>query len=206
MRIGYARVSTTKQDLTRQVQWLESVMCERIFSEKISGTKTAIERPMIQELLSVLRPGDTLYVDEISRLGRNTQETIGTINAILNNKVEIVLNKENMTLSLNNPMGIAISSIFAVIAEMELIFKKERSARATKIAKERGRQVGRKPGYSQEALNKIKAAQQLYNDTNTSLSIDEMAQTLNISKPTFYNYLKAAGVTLYKDKVDGNVL
>ncbi len=70
-RIGYARVSTGDQDVARQVTELTSAGCSRVFTDEgVSGVKMA--RPGLSEALDFLRQGDTLVVNELSRLGRDT--------------------------------------------------------------------------------------------------------------------------------------
>ena len=69
MKIGYARVSTLEQNLDRQIDQLEKEGCERIYSEKISGTKN--NRPELHRMLDALRAGDTVIVSELTRLSRS---------------------------------------------------------------------------------------------------------------------------------------
>lgn len=68
MRIGYARVSTDDQDLTRQRTALQVAECERIFEEKVSGAVRA--RPQLEEMLGQLRTGDVVTVTRLDRLAR----------------------------------------------------------------------------------------------------------------------------------------
>ena len=70
---GYARVSTTDQSLDRQMDELRAAGAERIHSDVGSGKKGAV-RPQWNELLRSQRPGDTLMVTELSRLGRSTSQ------------------------------------------------------------------------------------------------------------------------------------
>jgi DNA invertase Pin-like site-specific DNA recombinase len=67
--IGYARVSTVGQNLDVQIQQLTEHGCDRIFQEKVSGTK--IDRPQLKRLLSSLQPRDTLVVARLDRLARS---------------------------------------------------------------------------------------------------------------------------------------
>ena len=74
MKIGYARVSTMEQNLDRQLDNLKAQGCERIYEEKITGTKA--HRPELDKMLDILREGDTLVVDSFSRLARSTKELV----------------------------------------------------------------------------------------------------------------------------------
>src|SRR5207248_8667089 len=75
--IGYARVSTRDQLLDRQITALEAAGCIRIFSDKKSG-KTA-GREELRKALDYLRPGDTLVVPSLDRLGRSLQDLLASI-------------------------------------------------------------------------------------------------------------------------------
>ena len=66
--IGYARVSTQDQNVSLQVEALTSAGCERIYDDKLSGSRA--ERPGLDKALDVLREGDTLVVWKLDRLGR----------------------------------------------------------------------------------------------------------------------------------------
>jgi len=72
MRIGYARVSTRDQNLELQLDALNKVGCERIFTDKLSGAH--VERPGLKEALSHLREADTLVVWKLDRLGRSLRD------------------------------------------------------------------------------------------------------------------------------------
>ena len=74
MKIGYARVSTTDQNLELQLAALKEAGCGRIYQEKISGAKR--ERPELQRLLDQLRPDDVVVVWKLDRLARSTQHLL----------------------------------------------------------------------------------------------------------------------------------
>ena len=71
MKIGYARVSTTGQNLDMQLAALSDAKCEKIFTEKESGVK---DRPVLNELLSYIRQGDELVVYKLDRLGHSLKD------------------------------------------------------------------------------------------------------------------------------------
>lgn len=80
MKYGYARVSTVSQELEVQLQALENESCDKIYSEKFTGTKA--DRPQWQEVLSLLKEGDTLVVTKLDRLARNTTEGIEIVKGL----------------------------------------------------------------------------------------------------------------------------
>jgi len=82
LKIGYARVSTTDQNLDMQLDCLRQEGCEMIFQEKVSGTKK--ERPELQEMLKHLRQGDEVLVYKLDRLGRSLKHLIEIVNTLIN--------------------------------------------------------------------------------------------------------------------------
>jgi predicted site-specific integrase-resolvase len=77
--LGYARVSTTDQQPQLQVDALTAAGCYRVFTETASGART--DRPILEQLLDQLRPGDTLVVWKLDRLGRSLRHLVDTITA-----------------------------------------------------------------------------------------------------------------------------
>lgn len=80
MLVGYARVSTQDQHLELQRDALNAAKCERIFTDKASGAKAA--RPGLMEAISFMRPGDTLVIWKLSRLGRSLKQLIETVQTL----------------------------------------------------------------------------------------------------------------------------
>ncbi|WP_436713519.1 recombinase family protein, partial [Bacillus thuringiensis] len=74
MKFGYMRVSTLDQNLDRQKKQLEEFECDRIFFEKVTGTKR--NRPELNSMLEFLRPEDTVVVTDLTRLSRSTKDLI----------------------------------------------------------------------------------------------------------------------------------
>ena len=77
MKIGYARVSTTDQNLENQIKLLRDAGCEEIFEEKISGARK--DRPELEKLLSHIRADDTLIVCKLDRLARSTHHLLDIV-------------------------------------------------------------------------------------------------------------------------------
>ena len=80
MIIGYARVSTEQQSLNRQIDRLQEAHCERIFSDKMSGTKK--DRPELSMMMNTIREGDTIIVCELSRLSRKVKDIFDIVEKI----------------------------------------------------------------------------------------------------------------------------
>jgi DNA invertase Pin-like site-specific DNA recombinase len=131
MKYGYARVSTLHQDLEAQLQALEKEGCEKIYSEKFTGTKA--DRPQFQELLSVLKQGDTLVVTKLDRFARSSEDAIYTIKELFKRGVKVhVL---NMGLIEDTPTGRLILTIMSGFAEFERDMIVERTQEGKAIAK-----------------------------------------------------------------------
>lgn len=133
MKYGYARVSTTNQDLESQIQALEKESCDKIYSEKYTGTKT--DRPKFQELLHRLQEGDTLVVTKLDRFARTTREGIDIIKDLFERGVKVhVL---NMGLVEDTPTGRLILNIMLAFAEFERDMIVERTQEGKEIAKQK---------------------------------------------------------------------
>ena len=144
MKYGYARVSTTQQELEAQIQGLEKEDCGEIYSEKFTGTKT--DRPIFNQLLQQLKEGDTLVVTKLDRLARNTVEGIEVIESLFDKGVRVhVL---NVGLLENTTMGRFFLTTLLAVAEMERNIIIERT--------QEGREYQRKhnPEYKEGRPNK----------------------------------------------------
>lgn len=101
MKYGYARVSTSGQDLEVQVEALKAEECGVIYQEKFTGTK--MDRPEFNELLDRIREGDTLVVTKLDRLARNTKEGIEIIEMLF--ALDVKVHVLNVGLLENTTMG-----------------------------------------------------------------------------------------------------
>lgn len=133
MKIGYARVSTMGQDLESQIQALKNEGCEKIYSDKFTGTKT--DRPKFNKLLQELKTGDTLVVTKLDRFARTTADGINTIKSLFEKGIKVhVL---NMGLVEDTPTGHLILSVMLAFAEFERDMIVERTQEGKAIAKQR---------------------------------------------------------------------
>ena len=114
MKIGYARVSTTDQNLDLQLAVLKEAGCGRIFQEKISGAKR--NRPELQRLLDQLRPDDVVVVWKLDRLARSTQNLLELADQIKNAEASFCSLSEPWA-DTASPSGKMIMTVFAGIAD-----------------------------------------------------------------------------------------
>ncbi len=186
MKIGYARVSTQDQNLNMQIDALKNVGCEIIFEEKISGKSK--ERPELTKLFKNLRKGDTIVVWKLDRLGRSLKDLIDLI--IKFQQLDVSFLSIQDGINTNTATGRFTFNIFASLAEFEREIISERTKAGLTSARARGRRGGRPAGYSKDTIRKIKAVKTLY-DASDSPSVQDIADSLQISRATCYRYLKA---------------
>lgn len=187
MRIGYARVSTQEQTLALQEDALTAAGCVRIFRDTISGTKD--RRPGLEAAMSHLRPGDTLTVWRLDRLGRSLRHLIETIADLEQRAIGFSSLTEQIDTTTSG--GRLIFHIFASLAEFERALVVERTQAGLAAARARGRKGGRPRGTTRYDPKKLALAQQLYAERRHSVS--EICQTLGISRSTFYRYVSRSG-------------
>jgi DNA invertase Pin-like site-specific DNA recombinase len=182
MKIGYARISTTDQNLDLQIDALKKAGCEKIIKDEISGSLS--ERPGLEELKKIIRKGDEIIVWRLDRLGRGLKHLIALINEFQESGVSF----HSLTESINtgNSTGKLIFHIFGALAEFERNLILERTRVGIEAARARGRQGGRPKKLDKD---KRKLAIDLYESKKHSLK--QICNTLGISKPTLYKYIKA---------------
>lgn len=178
--LGYARVSTAEQDASLQHDALKAAGCLRVFTDKASGSLD--RRPQLDRLLDQLRPGDTVVVWRLDRLGRSLKHLIGLIEELSARDVGFRSLTEGMDTTTSG--GKLVFSIFGALAEFERSLIRERTMAGLAAARSRGRVGGRPPVMTPE---KIKVARQLYEAKN--LTVDEIAKTIGVSRKTVYRHL-----------------
>ena len=180
MKIGYARVSTRDQNLALQLDALTQAGCELIYQEKASGALAA--RVELDKLLLQVRPGDTVYIYKLDRLGRSLKHLLDLVADLQRRGIGLI----SLTDAINthSAQGRLVLNLFASLAEFERELIRERTLAGLAAARARGRVGGRKPGLSAEAQRTARAAELLYKARE--LSVDDMARSLRICKATFY--------------------
>lgn len=150
MKYGYARVSSTSQDLSIQIAELKEVGCEVIYSEKYTGTTA--DRPEFKKLMKELKEGDTLTVTKLDRFARTAEDGFALVKELLSKgiKVHII----NMGLVEDTPMGNLILRMLSAIAEFDKDMIVERLAEGKAQARlNPDFQEGRPNKYSKEQIN-----------------------------------------------------
>lgn len=186
-KIGYARVSTTKQDLSEQIAALKKFGCEKIFSGKHSG-KAENNEEQLNELLSYIREGDTVIVTKLDRLGRSLSQCLKTLDYFKQNKISFVALDQGIdTTKRKDPMAMAMIHLLGLFAELERNFIVERT-QGGKLAKiESGdlKAIGGRP----KKLSQ-KEEEKLVKDILKGGSINELAKKYEVSRATISRYKK----------------
>lgn len=198
MIIGYARVSSSTQNLDRQIKDLKAFGCEKIFSEKKSG-KNFNERQVYHEMRKKLRFHDVLVVHDLSRFGRNKEEIKNEWQWLIENEIDIVV--------LNMPildtrkydelegMGKLISDIVLSLLSWMVDEERERIKSAQNqgiaIAKEQGRFKGKPVKYHSKATGKDKVIyDKVVSMLNDKYSVMEIHRKTGLARNTIYRIKK----------------
>ena len=177
MLIGYARVSTGDQSFDLQLDALSD--CDRVYSEIASGAK--FERVELNRAIASLKPGDTLKVWRLDRLGRSLSHLIDTITYLRDKQVNF--QSVSDAIDTSTAAGRLVFGVFGAIAEFERELIRERTIAGLAAAKARGRNGGRKKVMSQDDIN---AAIRLH---ETGMSVERICETLHISRATYYRHV-----------------
>lgn len=179
--VGYCRVSTTHQSLEAQTDALTAAGCERIFSDKLSGARE--DRPGLGQLLDYVRPGDTVVVVALDRLGRSLSGVIRTIETLT--QAGVLLRSLREGIDYSTPTGRMLAGIFASLAEYERDLMHERAAAAREAARLRGRHTGRPPKLTSDQARQVRALR------TSGESIAELVRSFGVSRATIYRALNA---------------
>lgn len=151
--IGYARVSTQAQDLTRQLQALKRERCDVIYSDKASGR--ALEgRPQLDAALAVLAPDDCLVVAEWDRATRSMWDGLQIVKQVIEAGATIRI-LDFPSLDLTTPEGRGFLAMFSAIAERERTRIIARTHEGRQLARKRGVKMGRTPKLKPEQQQRI---------------------------------------------------
>ena len=183
MLVGYARVSTTDQNLDLQTDALQAAGCERLYTDTVSGAK--VDRPGLTAALNTCRPGDTLVVWKLDRLGRSLPHLVETVRDLIACGVGFKSVQEQIDTTTAG--GKLIFHIFASLAEFERDLIRERTNAGLSAARARGRKGGRPKGVD---AKKQKAALALKKESTHS--IREICEIVGIARNTYYKYTRVA--------------
>ena len=189
-KLGYARVSSTGQNLSTQINQLKEARCTTIYQEKVSGRKTG-NREQFNKLLDDVDDGDTIVVTKLDRFARSTKDALHTIEMLNNRGVSlIVLNMGGDRVDTRTAIGKLMITVLSGIAEFEADMIRERQIEGIAEAKARGVYKGRPHTYT-DKHNGLQHAMDLYsNREDNGYTVKKIAEITKISKATIYRAVR----------------
>jgi DNA invertase Pin-like site-specific DNA recombinase len=179
-RLGYARVSTLDQDPALQHDALTAAGCQRIFVDKASGKLES--RPALDDLLDQVRPGDTVVVWRLDRLGRSLRHLLESVGALEQRGVSFVSLTENIDTS--TPGGRLVFHVFGALAEFERDLIRERTQAGLAAARARGRVGGRPTVWTEDKLRTARSMRE-----SGEYDVASIAKVLGVSRASVYRAL-----------------
>lgn len=173
MLVGYARVSTSDQNLELQLEELRRHGCERVFTDQATGTNTA--RAGLREMLDFVRDGDTLVVVRLDRFARSLGDLYQMLDRLARKGVAFHCLRQSIDTS--SSTGKLTLAILGAVAEFENDLRRERQRDGIARAKERGVYRGRKPTIDKTEVARLSA---------DGLGPTQIAALLGISRTSVY--------------------
>jgi DNA invertase Pin-like site-specific DNA recombinase len=180
---AYVRVSSIDQNEDRQLDSMTAlgIPPERIFVDKQSGKNA--DRPQLQRLMATVRRGDTVIVESVSRLARNTRDLLELVEQLTENGVDFISQKENIDTS--TPTGKFMLTVFGAVAELERGYIRQRQAEGIAAAKRRGMHFGRPTQKTPENFYELVKMWE-----RGELSVKDILDRANLKEATFYRRLR----------------
>ena len=189
---GFARWSLGEdkgQDLNRQVRELKAAGAEEIITERVHGD--AKVKPQLDFLLEHIEHGSSLFVTEVSRLSRSTQQLCEILNTVREKHLRLVI-LNSVTVDCRSgdpdPMTRAFLQMAGVFSELELSMIRARVRSGMANAKAKGKQIGRKSVTKADIPAIFMKYYPAYRDG--TMNVSELARICGLSRPTVYKYLK----------------
>ena len=188
MNVGYVRCSTVEQNEERQLRMMaeQGIDAKHIYTDKASGKNT--DRPAFHKMMNYVREGDTVIVESISRIARNTRDLLGIVEQLTAKGVEFVSIKESIDTT--TPQGKFMLTVFGALAELERENILERQREGIAIAKEQGKYKGRKPIDADPEQLAAVCARWRAGEITARAAMQEVGMKPN----TFYRRVKDAGL------------
>lgn len=179
--IGYARTSTTEQNIEPQIEALQAAGCDRIYQEQRSGVDAT--RPELLAMLDYCREGDVIVCTKLDRIGRSTADVLGIVEKLQAKRV--AFRCLNINLDTSTPTGKMMLTMLAAVATFEREIMLERQREGIAAAKQAGKYTGRKPTAKMQAAAVMELLGQ-------GLTKQAVADRLGIGVASVYRICKAA--------------
>lgn len=185
MELGYARVSTTHQDLDRQIDALtkHGIPTDRLYVDKKTGA--TVDRDGLRTVLDYARAGDTITACTLDRFGRNLRECLNLVHDLRERGIGLRTLHDPLPIDTSNdsPMAQIAVAMLALFAEMERVFGRERAAHARSVAEAKGKPAGRPRKLTGDTADAVAAA------VAAGMAPDVAAQVHHVSRATVYRFL-----------------
>lgn len=184
MKIGYARVSTTGQDLESQVDKLKEHGCDKIYQEKVTGTSTT-NRVELNNMMEHLRAGDMVVITKIDRLARSIIDLNNIVSELNDKGISIQFIDDNLNFQAGNSsaMNTLIFNMLGSFAQ----FERDIIVQRTTEGRERARKQGKHLGRPSQPKNKIELAIELYSDRESNeYTVKDIVELTGVPKTTIY--------------------
>ena len=156
-QIGYARVSTARQDEAAQVQALTDAGCDEVFAERVSTMTPVEQRQQLQAALEALRPGDELVVAKLDRLGRTQVEVINCLNDLQGRGIHVRTLDGLINTQALGKMAPLVVGLLTGLAEVERSLIQERTRESIAYRRATGGDLGgRRRSYSEEQAELVR--------------------------------------------------
>ena len=206
MLYGYLRVSTAfettknrNQNFDRQEMILKEngVKQENLFCDRISGGSNTKDREQYEKLMSIIQPGDMIYVTEMSRFSRSLSDLIESVNYLMEKQIGIKFIKEGIEIGASglSPMNKFIFQLFGAFNEFEKSLIAERVRQGMQASKAKGKILGRPlklSTYDQK---------EMISDFIDGYTYEELMQKYGVSKPTVASIVKTHSAERRKKKI-----
>lgn len=180
-RVGYARVSTKRQNPEAQIDALNAAGCVRVFVDKVSGKLSL--NPQLRAALDFARPGDVLVVTRLARLSNSTLNLI-KLGADLEASGIGLLSLKEPQVDTTTPAGRAAFGLFAVLAQVNREYISDQTIDGLEALRARGRGLGRPSVMTPE---KMRIAREMYDSREHTVA--EIARAISVSRRTVYRHL-----------------
>ncbi|HGW3455855.1 recombinase family protein [Klebsiella pneumoniae] len=182
MLIGYARVSTGDQNLDLQKNALARAECEQIFEDTASGKNA--RRPGLRRAIRRLKPGDSLVVWKLDRLGRSVRDLITLVSELQDKGIHFRSLTDSIDTS--TPAGRFFFHVMSALAEMERELIVERTRAGLAAAREQGRVGGRRRVMTEEVVERCRRM------LENGATRQQIADVIGVGVKTIYKYFPAA--------------
>lgn len=183
---GYARVSSTDQNLDTQLEQLNAYGVDEVVSEKITGVA---ENKQLDQLIKKLQPLDTLVATRMDRLGRSAVQLLQLVEELSKKNIHLVI--LNLGIDTRTPTGKFFLTVMAAFSELERTMIKEKQRAGIDLAKRKGKYKGRTKKYTKKHAGMIHALELYIEGKKT---VKEICEITKVSKATLYREINLRGI------------